>query len=154
MDTASTLMGLGLMFIFMAPIGFLLFNQSFEAKKSAKKMAFLAAQHKLKLDEIDSISGISIGMDRNSRRILFLGSEKSVVVDPKKYGEVVLIKTDDEGQLISDLDRTRKISLQFNGKNGTTEQLVFYSEEKDPVTQKSDRLELALKWKKLCSNIC
>ena len=131
----------------MAPIGFLLFNQSFEAKKSAKKLAFLATQQNLRLDETDSVSGISIGIDRTAGKILFVGSGKSVVIDLKTHATVALMKIDEDGEVLSDLDKVRKILLQFNGKSGNSRQLIFYSEEEDPVTQKNERLQIAEKWR-------
>lgn len=151
MDTASTLMGLGLLILFIAPVGYLVYSQSFQEKKRAKKMAFLAHQQGYNLDEIENISGLSLGLDKTAKKFFLLrtGSEaKLQIIELKEVLKIDLSKTDEDGVSTSIMDEIREISLQVKNSDGTLKKLVFYAEEEDPVTQKQERLNNAIKWQK------
>ncbi len=151
MDTASTLLGLGLLFIFVAPVGFLVYNQSQKEKKRAKKLAFLAGEKGYTLDETENIHGLSLALDKTAKKFLLLRSDKDAslqVLDLDKISKIDLIKTDEDGKSTSSLDEIREISLLVKSQNVTDKKLIFYAVEDDPVTQKSERLDRALKWQK------
>lgn len=151
MDTASTIMGLGLLILFIAPVGYLVYNQSIKDKKRAKKMMFLALQKGFNLDEIENINGLSLGLDKTNKKFVLLrsGSEaKLQVIDLEKIIKIDLLKTDEDGHPTMMMDEVREISLQVKTSDGTVKKVIFYAEEEDPVTQKVERLDNALKWQK------
>jgi len=151
MDTASTLMGLGLLILFMAPVGYLVYTQSFQEKKRMKKMAFLALQKGYHLDETENINGLSLGLDRTAKKFIILksGSEaKLQVMGLEKVSKIELLKTDEDGHFTSIMDEVREVSLQVKNSDGSVKKVVFYAEEEDPVTQKIERLDNAIKWQK------
>lgn len=152
MDTASTLMGLGLLILFVAPVGYLVYSQSYQEKKRVKKLSFLAHQKGFALDEIENINGLSLGLDKTAKKFILLksGSEaKLQVMDLEKISKIEISKTDEDGHPTIILDEVREISLQMKKSDGSTKKLIFYAEEEDPITQKSERLENALKWQKV-----
>ncbi|NJW52056.1 hypothetical protein [Salinimicrobium oceani] len=152
MDTASTLMGLGLLILFIAPVGYLVYTQSFQEKKRAKKMAFLALQQGYNLHETENINGLSLGLDILAKKFFLLksGRESELqVMDLEKVSKIELLKTDEDGYVTQNVDEIREISLQMKSSDGKNKTLVFYAEEEDPVTQKSDRLDNAVKWQKI-----
>lgn len=152
MDTASTLMGLGLLILFIAPVGYLVYTQSFQEKKRAQKMAFLALQKGYKLDETENINGLSLGLDKTNKKFILLksGNEaKLQVMDLEKISKIDLLKTDEDGLSSTVVDEIREISLQMKGGDGSVKKLIFYAEEEDPVTQKAERLDNATKWQKI-----
>lgn len=152
MDTASTLMGLGLLLSFVAPVGFMVYNQANKEKKRAKKLAFLAGQAGLGLDEIEHLNGLSLALDKQSKKFVMLRSgeaSKLQVIELHSLSKVDLIKTDEDGTAISSLDEIREIALLIKSKNVPDKRLVFYAEEEDPVTQKSERLDRAIKWQNI-----
>lgn len=151
MDTASTLMGLGLLILFVAPVGYLIYDQSLKDKKRAKKLAFLTLKKGFKLDESDNITGLSIGLDRRAGKFFLLKSAndaKLQILDLQKVTKIELVKTDEDGKLISNMDEVREISLQVRNNDKSVKKIIFYAEEEDPVTLKTERFDNALKWQK------
>jgi hypothetical protein len=153
MDIASSLMGIGLLILFIAPVGYLVYTQSFQEKKRAKKMAFLAHQQGLRLDEVENINGLSLGLDKTAKKFFLLrtGSDaKLQVIELEEVSKVDLSKTDEDGIPSSIMDEVREISLQLKSDDGTVKKkIIFYAEEEDPVTQKTERLDNAMKWQKI-----
>lgn len=151
MDTASTLMGLGLLILFIAPVGYLLFDQAFKEKKRAKRLAFLALQKGYNLDEIENITGLSLGLDKSKKTFLLLKTAREAklqVIELDKVAGIDLHKVNEDGHATASLDEVREISLQVKNEDGSLKKIIFYAEEEDPVTQKSERLENAMKWQK------
>ncbi|WP_029036303.1 hypothetical protein [Salinimicrobium xinjiangense] len=153
MDTASTLMGLGLLILFVAPVGYLVYTQSLQEKKRAKKMAFLAHQQGYSLDETKNINGLSLGLDKTAKKFFLLrtgSGAKLQVIDLEEVSKIDLTKTDEDGISTSLMDEVREIALQMRNADGTVKKkIVFYAEEEDPVTQKTERLDNAIKWQKI-----
>jgi hypothetical protein len=151
MDTASTLMGLGLLFLFIAPVGFLVYNQSKKEKKRAKKLSFLAGEKGYNLDETENVHGLSLALDKTAKKFLLLKSgeeAKLQVIDLDDISKIDIHKNNEDGKSTSSLDEMREISLLVKSKNNSEKKLVFYAEEEDPVTQKAERLDRAIKWQK------
>ena len=151
MDTASTLMGLGLLLMFVAPVGFMVYNQANKEKKRTKKLAFLTGQHGFTLDETDNVQGLSLAIDKSAGKFILLRSgeeAKLQVIDLGSITKIELVKTDEDGQSTSSLDEIREIALLIKGKDNADKKLIFYAEEEDPVTQKTERMNKAIKWQK------
>ncbi|MCC8359617.1 hypothetical protein [Salinimicrobium sediminilitoris] len=151
MDTASTLMGLGLLLLFIAPVGFLVYNQSQKEKKRAKKLSFLAGEKGYNLDETENVHGLSLALDKTAKKFLLLKSgeeAKLQVIDLDDISKIELHKNNEDGKNTSSLDEMREIMLLVKTKNNSEKKLVFYAEEEDPVTQKAERLDRAIKWQK------
>ena len=152
METASTLMGLGLLILFIAPVGYLLYDQSIKDKKRGKRMALLAQQKGFNLDVTENITGLSIGLDKNAGKFLFLKSgddSRLQVIDLEKVKKIELVKADEDGKLNNNFDEIREISLQLNNSDASVKKIIFYAEEEDPVTQKIERYDNALKWQEI-----
>lgn len=152
MDTASTLLGVGLLILFIAPVGYLLYSQSFQEKKRAKKLEFIALQKGYKLDETENINGLSMGLDKTARKFILLksgGDAKLQVMELDNVSGIDLLKTNEDGAATSILDEIREIALQVKSTDTATKKLIFYAEEEDPVTQKEGRLDNAIKWQKI-----
>lgn len=152
MDSASTLMGLGLLILFVAPVGYLVYTQSSQEKKRAKKLAFLTLQQGYTLDETENITGLSLGLDKTGKKFFLLksGNEaKLQIMDLEQVSKIELLKTDEDGHDTSIMDEVREISLQVKSKDKATKKLIFYAEEEDPVTQKIERLNNTIKWQKI-----
>ena len=151
MDTASTLMGLGLLLMFVAPVGFMVYNQANKEKKRTKKLAFLAGQNGYSLDETENVQGLSLALDRSAKKFILLRSgeeAKLQVIDLDSLTRIDLIKVDEDGHSTTSLDEIREIALLVKSKDNSDKKLIFYAEEEDPVTQKSERLDKAIKWQK------
>lgn len=151
MDLASTLMGLGLLLLFVAPVGFLVYHQSNQEKKRAKKLAFLAGEKGYNLDEIENFHDLSLALDKTAKKFILLRSgeePKLQVIDLNDTIKIESQKTDEDGKSTSLLDEMREIFLLVKSINHSDRKLVFYAEEEDPVTQKAERLERAIYWER------
>ena len=152
MDTASALMGLGLLILFIAPVGYILYNQSSQEKKRTQKLAFLAGKEGYRLDETENINGLSLALDKKAGKFLLLKSgedAKLQEIDLNAVSRIDLVKVDEDGHSTGVLDEMREISLQLKNRENTAKKVIFYAEEEDPVTQKVERLENAIKWQKI-----
>ena len=103
MDTASTLMGLGLLILFIAPVGYLVYSQSHKEKKRAQKMAFLAGEKGYRLDETDNTYGLSIGLDKTAGKFFLLKSSNKAELQEINLQDILkidLIKIDESNPTI------------------------------------------------------
>ncbi|WP_324720278.1 hypothetical protein [Salinimicrobium sp. HB62] len=151
MDIASTLMGLGLLLMFVAPVGFMVYNQANKEKKRTKKLAFLAGKNGYRLDETENLQGLSLALDRSARKFFLLRSGDKAelqTLDLSNITKIDLLKVDEDGHNTSSLDEIREIALVIKGVDHPDKKLIFYAEEEDPVTQKTERLDKAIKWQK------
>ena len=153
MDTASTLMGLGLLFVFMAPIGYLLVDQSQQEKKRKKAILAAAAKQQLNLNEHDFLPDLSIGLDEEAQKLIivyFGKKQKQEVIDLKDMSRCELGKRYENDKLSSAIDDVREVYLEMV-ENGSSKKLVFYSEDAHPVTEKEMRMQMGKKWQQLLS---
>lgn len=153
MDTSSTLMGLGLLFIFMAPIGYLLVDQSQQEKKRKKAILQTAAKQQLNLSDCDFLPDLSLGLDEQAQKLLivyFGKKHKPEVIDLSDIKRCELGKKYQDDRVSSAIDDVRQVHLQLTEK-GASKTLIFYSEKDHPVTEKEMRMQMAQKWQHLIS---
>lgn len=153
MDTASTLMGLGLLLLFMAPIGYILTDQSLQEKKRKKALLETAAKLQLHLVEQDFLPDLSLGHDAEAQKLLvvYTGKKKApLVIDLTNIVGCELFQRNEENRLSTTIDDVREVYLKLT-ENGASRNLTFYSEEEHPVTEKEMRMQLAQKWQHILS---
>src|SRR6056297_1175148 len=116
MDTASTLMGLGLLLIFMAPIGYILADQSIQDKKRKKTILAVAAKQQLNLNEHDFLPDLSLGLDEEAQKLLivyFRKKQKQEIVDLKNMSRCELGKRYENDKVSSAIDDVREVYLEL-----------------------------------------
>lgn len=152
MDTASVLMGVGLLLLFIAPVGYLVYNQNAKNKKQAKKMAFLATNKGFTLSDSINLRKHSLGIDQAAKKFLLLRNWKNEALQIYDFSDlqaVTMAKVNEDEASVNAVDEVRIIYLKIKLKNGAEEKVTFYTSEEDAVTQKSDLLNEAVKWEKL-----
>ena len=156
MDTTTTLMGLGLLMAFLAPVGYLLIEQKISLRKKEKAIQKIAAEHNLILTEIDFLPDLALGIDMDKRKFLSVPHSKKAhvkLIDLGLIQKCEVSKEYNKNSVSSNLDEVREIILNINLKNRPAEQLLFYTEEDHPVTEKEMRLAKAGKWQKILSDL-
>lgn len=156
MDTASVLMGLGLLILFIAPVGYLVYNQSSKTKKRAQKMTLLALEEGYTLNDSETLKNYSLGIDNSAQKFLVLRNWKNEKLQSYNFQEiqaVTLVKVNEDSTPVSALDEVRIIALNIKFKDGKEEKVTFYTSEENAVTQKSEFLEKAVKWEKMLKAI-
>lgn len=157
MDTASTLIGIGLLLVFISPIAFMLLKQSGESKKHQRQLLALSSQYHLNLTHTESLSNISIGLDVMSKKLLILIFGKTTtefLIDLNDISSSKVQKLLYEDSIEEkNLDNIREIYLEIKMKEGPAQnKLVFFEEVSTSVLEKESRLNTALKWNQLITN--
>ncbi|WP_424492885.1 hypothetical protein [Salinimicrobium sp. GXAS 041] len=152
MDTSSTLMGVGMLLIFIAPVAIYLMRQSSNKKSNRKHLILLAKQHNLKLSKIDFLPNLSLGLDEASGKLLvrYSGKEnKNRCIDLNSYSSSVIAKSySSNGSEPNNFDNISQISLRLkqNGKTSEEEDLIFFEKDRTSVLQKEEMMHAAEKW--------
>ena len=152
MDTASTLIGIGLLLLFIAPVGYLILKDGSQSRKNKKQFLMLSKQNNLVLSQTEIFPDFSLGLDEISKKLFVFvtgKTPKSFFIDlnniqsaevQKKYSE-----TNSEKNSVDDIC---EITLDLKLKNPPTEEnrIIFFGGDFNSVLQKEARLNSALKW--------
>lgn len=155
MENASVIMGVALLALFVGPILYIIVNHSLKENRVKKRLNSLAAEHNMKLDQIEVTNSLLLGLDSNTKKFL--------VIDPKDHSKYELIDLKDVGKsLVSKSGHQQKIgnkttmALTHIGlellKNNSKEKLkevVFYDEDDNDSMDADAQLFIANKWDNL-----
>ncbi len=149
MDTSSTLLGIGLLMAFIAPVGYLLVDQSRRAKARRKTLLAAASRLHLELSKIEILTGLYLGLDENQQKLLIITPEKKKKPEVMELNgsKVTLLKKYHKDHSTASIDELRTVVLQIDGQKSSTS-LNFYRADLDPVTEKGLRLQKAMEWEK------
>ncbi|MFD2517435.1 hypothetical protein [Salinimicrobium flavum] len=153
MDTGSTLLGIGLLLLFITPIGYLIYNQSMQEKKTAKQMRITAANVGMNLSQLDLLPLLALGLDKTAEKLLVLTPEnkKTHLIDLHKVTSAEVVKKYHLNHTTTLLDDVEEISLTLKNGKEPYEKVIFYREGKNAVTEKEKLLQTAIKWQKIVS---
>jgi len=149
MDNSSTLIGLGLLLLFVGPIFYLIYSQNKKERKKFKLFKQIAAENNLQLDFTEFSKILILGLDSTSRKLLYvepINNHQSLIIDLKT------IKTCE----INTIDFPHRpgkinfISLHLKPKdNKSLIEITFYDED-DNISMDADiEMQLAQKWSNL-----
>lgn len=149
MDTASSLIGLGLLFVFIGPILILILQQNKQEKNTLKKLKTISTDNNLNPETTEFSENLILGLDSKARKLL--------IVNPGKDPEynILNLKEIKESRLFTQNHknpegRLNYISLNLLGvKSRKLEEIVFYDEEDKNSSDAETSLVLAKKWEKL-----
>lgn len=156
MDTATTLMGISLLLVFLAPIGYLLVDQSLSEKKREKALQKVANEQNINLTQTDFLPDLALGLDMDSRKLLIvpMNKKKSVkLIDLGNIRKCEMVKKYVNNKVSSNLDDVREIALMIELADSPTEAVIFYTEGEHPVTEKEMRRFMAIKWEKILTDL-
>lgn len=156
MDTTATIMGLGLLMAFLAPVGYLLIEQSFSTKKREKAIQKIANQNNLVLTEVDFLPDLGLGLDMDKRKFLSVPHSKKATIKLIDLG--LIKKCEVSKKYINDKvsanpDDVREITLHVVLRDRPSATILFYMAEHHPVTEKELRHSKAVKWQKILSDL-
>ncbi|GAB2762939.1 hypothetical protein GCM10010465_04950 [Actinomadura fibrosa] len=148
-------MGLGLLLVFIGPIGYLLVNQSVQEKHRKKAIFEVAAKKELNLNRFDFLPDLSLGLDEEKDQFLVIsfGKKKITrVLDLKDISRCEIGKKYEGNKVSSAVDDIREVTLVLDQKNAPSETIVFYKEELHSVIEKEMRLQMANTWRGIISD--
>lgn len=150
MDTSSTLLGIGLLLAFIAPVGYLIIDQSRRAKAGQKNL-FTAASHlNLEISKFEILSSLYLGLDEIREKLLVVTPEKKNKPDVIALSDckIQLIKKYQDDNPAASIDEVREIFLLVKGRD-SEKNLYFFRSGADPVTESAVRLQKAVEWENI-----
>lgn len=149
MDTASSLIGLGLLLVFIGPILILIFQQNKQEKTILKKLKTISSDNNLNPDTTELLENLILSLDSKARKLLIVKSGKE-----PDYKILNLLEVKESRLRTQNLKnsegRLNYISLNLFGvKNNKIDEIVFYDEEDKNSTDAEASLVLAKKWENL-----
>lgn len=152
MDTASTLIGLGLLAVFVLPILFLIWQQNNKEKNRLKNLKKLSIQNNLTTDIVELSATLLLGLDSKAKKLLVIeptNNMKHQVLDLSyiKNTTVSSHPFPDNAQLIKRIS----LDLSENRNNKKLTEIIFYDEDDNANNNASERLIVAQKWNRIIS---
>lgn len=152
MDTASTLIGLGLLAVFVLPVIFLIWQQNTKEKKRLKSLKEISSKNNLNTDTVEVSATLYLGLDSKSKKLLVVEPTNNMqhqVLDLLKIKttKVSTLQIDENSKYI------KRISLDLSGniKDRKLTEIIFYDEDDNENNDASERLIVANKWNQIIS---
>ncbi|GHA45529.1 hypothetical protein GCM10007103_28230 [Salinimicrobium marinum] len=158
MDTASTLIGMGFLLLFIAPVAYVLIKEASKNKSQKKQFVQLSKQHNLEFTQTEFFSNLSLGLDEMTKKLFVLTTGKSprtLYIDLNTINSAeIKNKYSNDGSAQKSIDDISEISLDLksNEKASAENKIIFYGEDFHSVLQKEARLNSAQKWYSLIQN--
>ena len=152
MDTASTLIGLGLLAVFVLPILFLIWQQNTKEKNRLKNLKELSIKNNLNTDTIEISATLLLGLDSKAKKLLVIEPTNHMqhqVLDLSyiKNAKVSSHPFPDKPELIKRIS----LDLSENRNNKKFTEIIFYDEDDNSSNNASERLVIAQKWNRIIS---
>jgi hypothetical protein len=152
MDISSTLIGLGLLAVFVLPILYLIWQQNHKQKKGLKSLKDISTKNKLHTETVEISSTLMLGLDSKANKLLVvepINNMQHRVLDLNKIGtsSVNTMPFPDNRKLI------KRVSLDLfsiQDKNSPME-IIFYDDDDNENHNAAERLAVAKKWNQLIS---
>ncbi|WP_157893269.1 hypothetical protein [Salegentibacter sediminis] len=149
MDTASSLIGLGLLLVFIGPILILILQQKKQEKNTLKKIETISKDNNLNPEVTELLDNLLLGLDSKARKLLIVNPGKNPEYNILNLKEVKESRLSTQNHKISE-GRFNYISLNlFGTKNRKIDEIVFYDEKDKNSSDAETSLVLAKKWEKL-----
>ena len=152
MENASAIMGIALLALFVGPIIFMIVNHSAKEKRTKKRLHSLAAENKMKLDQVEITNSLILGLDSDNKKFLVVDPNdhnKYEVIDLKKVGQSFVAKTGHQQKVgnKNKLALTRiGLELLKNNSKEKVKEIIFYDEDDNDSLDADTQLFKATKW--------
>lgn len=151
MDISSTLIGMGMLFLFVGPIIFLIYSQKQNYTRLNKLLNQKSEEYSIKPDTTELTPTILLGLDATLKKLLYVYPEhkQAMIVslsDIKDCG----IKKVNFKDLPGSINFVSLI-LNFKKREEPAVEIVFYNENDDSTPDSGAQLQLANKWEKIIS---
>lgn len=150
MDSTTTIIGLAVLVLCIAPIIYFEMAKKAKRRKALNAFLLLAERHKLNISEYDLWNRSAIGIDKETNKLLYVlnnGQEtEETAVDLKAIQKCRIIRTTHEQDRKAGAESVVDcIYLGLLAKQTKTETLLLFYGANDSLTI-TDELRLAEKW--------
>ena len=153
MDTASTIIGLGLLLAFIGPIGLLIIKEQKKQHKNLDNLMQLSRQYQIQPGETEFSNSLMLGLDRTAKKLLVIEPQNNhqhrvIDLNQVKFSKVRLQDFPHKKGKIN------QVSLELFSDSGTakTGEILFYDEDDNENTDPENRLLIAQKWERLVNS--
>ena len=152
MDTVSTLIGLGLLAVFMLPILYLIWQQNNKEKNRLKNLKKISAENNLTTDTVEISANLLLGLDSKANKLLIIEPANNMqhrVLDLNKIknSKVNSHPFPENQKLIKSVS----LDLSEDNNNQKPTEIIFYDEDDNENNNASERLIAAQKWQRIIS---
>ena len=152
MDTVSTLIGLGLLALFMLPIFYLIWQQNNKEKNRLKNLKKISAENNLTTDTVEISANLLLGLDSKANKLIIIEPANNMqhrVLDLNKIknSKVNSHPFPENQKLIKSIS----LDLSEENKNQKPTEIIFYDEDDNENNNASERLIAAQKWQHIIS---
>ena len=153
MDTASTLIGLSLLVIFLGPIFYLIINENRKNNTGRQAILKIAGANAIQPKEIELNTSVYLGLDAQKKKLIYINANNKndfKVIDLNTVSNVKLETKD----FPEKPGKINFISLKFvdGTKSEGNPDLVFYDEYGENAEDAEVQYNLAKKWQTLIGN--
>lgn len=152
MDTVSTLIGLGLLGVFMLPILYLIWQQNNKEKNRLKKLKKISAENDLTTETVEISANLLLGLDSKANKLLIVEAANNMqhrVLDLTKIKNIKV--TSHPFPQNQKLIKSISLNLWENNMDQKCTEIVFYDEDNNENSNASERLTAAHKWQTIIS---
>ena len=159
MDTASTLIGVGLLVLFIAPVAYVLIIEASNNRTQKRQFLQFSKQHNLQFTQTEFFPNFSLGLDEISKKLFVLitgKTPKTFFIDLNNIRSATIRnRYTDEDSAQKSIDDISEISLDLESYNSNSEKnrIIFYGGNFNSVLQKEARQNSAQKWHFLIQNV-
>ncbi|MFV8225275.1 hypothetical protein [Christiangramia aquimixticola] len=151
MDKISILLGVLMLILFLFPIVYVLIQQKAKETRTKKLLSQAALENNIKLDSIEIIGHLSLGLDSTTKKLVvieFKDPVKTRIIDLKEIQELKINKRfESYMQGESRKEKIIHLSLEFISKNpAQITEIAFYDEEELDSTDAAISLNNARRW--------
>jgi hypothetical protein len=150
MDTASTLIGLGLLAVFVLPILYLIWQQNNNEKNSLKNLKKISTQNNLITDTVEVSGILLLGLDSKANKLLVIEPTNNMQHRVLNLSKIKASKV--SSQPFPDNQKIIKrvsLDLSDNSKQQKLTEIIFYDENDNENNNASERLIVANKWNRI-----
>ena len=153
MDTSSTIIGLGMLLLFVGPIMFLLIKQNKKEKAKLIKFTALSEENNINPEMLEITNDLILGLDSKAKKLL--------VVEPQNNHQHRIVDLAEiKKSKVSTIDipnragKINHVSLELFGKNERNKvaEIIFYDEDDNENLDADARLVIANKWDRIIKN--
>ncbi len=155
MEKESVIIGLGLFFLFMGPILYIIFKQSAKDRGRLKHLKKICSEHHMDPTHFEISNTLLLGLDEKAKKMIVLEPQNEMKYEVIALDELdrsqVSKKTFTEPHSKKSKDRVVHVSLDLVWNHGTdkTKDIIFYDEEDNDSLDPEARLFIAQKWDRM-----
>lgn len=155
MEKESVIIGVGLFFLFMSPILYIIFKQSAKDRNRLKQLKKICSEHNMEPTHFEVSNTLLLGLDEKAKKMVVLEPQNEMNYEVIDLAELersqVSKKTFAEPHSKKGRDRVIHVSLELVRNHGSSKvkDIVFYDEDDNDSLDPEARLFVAQKWDRM-----